>query len=62
MDTTNWVRQSTIAARLSVTRQAVGNWLTRPSGFPEPVQTIDGVQFWDWAAVKRWDGSRGNPE
>ena len=61
MDTTTWVRQTTIAERLAVTRQAVGNWLERPCGFPEPVETIDGVRFWDWPTVQTWHASRTHP-
>jgi hypothetical protein len=59
MDTTTWVRQSTIADRLNLTRQAVGKWIERPfCAFPQPVATIDGVKFWDWRTVRDWHATR----
>lgn len=60
------VIQATIARKLGVANQAVGNWITRtpaylrgqpgvtPIRFPSPAVTIDGVEFWHWPTVRDW--------
>lgn len=65
METQDLVIQATIARRLGVANQAIGNWITRkpayrrgiqgpPIPFPPVALTIDGVEFWHWPTVQDW--------
>ena len=43
-----------IAEMLGVSKQVVGNWRSRKSGFPTPVATLRASPVWAEAAMLQW--------
>lgn len=58
--TEDYVDRTEIAARLGVTRQAVGNWIKRQTSieFPGPAHRTPG-EIWLWHDVVEWLGATG---